>query len=72
MQFAISNASRYVFPYAMVSCGEPDHRDERRLQIMNPVFVAEVLSMATGGFDKWDMLAFLSSFAFLPGNVVCR
>ncbi len=52
MQLFIETANAYVYPDAMIVCGERDFTDDKKTQIKNPVVVIEVLSESTQQYDK--------------------
>jgi Uma2 family endonuclease len=55
MQLAVESESRYVYPDAMVVCGDREFTDESKKRIKNPVLIVEVLSKkSTEGYDKME------------------
>lgn len=54
MRVCIAREDRYVYPDALVVCGEPqfDPDDENRTTIVNPRLVVEVLSDSTEAYDR--------------------
>ncbi len=45
-------SSRYVYPDFSTVCGEPEFVDDRRVTLLNPTVVVEVLSPSTADFDR--------------------
>jgi Uma2 family endonuclease len=45
---------RYVYPDGSVVCSRPEHEDERRDVLLNPVVVIEVLSDSSEAYDRGD------------------
>lgn len=43
---------KYVYPDFSVVCGEAKFADEKRTMLVNPTFVAEVISPSTGDYDR--------------------
>ena len=52
MRVRIPQKKRYVYPDAIVVCGEPEFEDEHRDTLLNPTVVIEVLSPSTENHDR--------------------
>jgi Uma2 family endonuclease len=50
----IKNKNSYVYPDAMVVCGDLETAEEDKNAVTNPVVVVEVLSKSTGTYDRGD------------------
>ena len=55
--------AKFVYPDALVFCGNPLLTDEQADTITNPKVIIEVLSPSTGGFDYSNKLAFYRNLA---------
>jgi Uma2 family endonuclease len=56
MRLRLAASDRYVYPDAMVVCGDPifDPLDKNQTTIINPTVVIEVLSDSTEAYDRGD------------------
>lgn len=50
----INNAESFVYPDAMVICGEIETYENDKNSIVNPVLIVEVLSKSTESYDRGD------------------
>ncbi len=58
MALSIEKENRYVYPDAMVICGQQEFEDKKELRVKNPILIVEVLSDSTKGFDKRKKFTF--------------
>lgn len=64
-RLAILSDHRYLYPDAMVVCGDREFADEKRLMLINPMLIVEVLSPSTTDYDrsgKFHLYGKVSSF----------
>ncbi len=61
MQLAVRKQTKYVFPDAMVVCGEPKYEDARQLSLINPSLIIEVSSKSTELYDRKEKFRFYRS-----------
>lgn len=61
MQLAVESESRYVYPDAMVVCGNRDFTDKSQKLIKNPVLIVEILSKSTKDYDKMEKFRYYRS-----------
>lgn len=56
MKLRVEHANKYCYPDAMIVCGQPafDTNDARRLSILNPRVIVEVLSDSTEAYDRGE------------------
>jgi len=52
MRVRVSATGLYTYPDVTVVCGEPRLLDPRNDTLLNPTFIAEILSPSTEGFDR--------------------
>jgi Uma2 family endonuclease len=52
LRVRISPARLYTYPDVTVVCGEPRFADDQKDTLLNPVFLAEVLSPSTERYDR--------------------
>jgi Uma2 family endonuclease len=52
MRVRVSATGLYTYPDVTALCAEPRFVDERKDTLLNPSFIAEVLSPATEGYDR--------------------
>ena len=52
MAVFIENGNRYVYPDISVVCGPQEFQDEKRLRLLNPSLIIEVLSEPTEAYDR--------------------
>ena len=52
MRVRVSATGLYTYPDVTVVCAEPQFADERKDTLLNPAFIAEVLSPSTEGYDR--------------------
>ncbi len=50
----IQYSNSYVYPDAMVVCGDFEHAEEDENSIVNPILIIEVLSKSTAEYDRGD------------------
>jgi Uma2 family endonuclease len=48
----VPNSKRFFYPDVSVICGETQFADDARDVVLNPIFIAEVLSESTAAFDR--------------------
>lgn len=58
MKLNIDFANKYVYPDAMVICGEIERAAQRNDAIANPKVIVEVLSKSTEAYDRGDKFFF--------------
>lgn len=52
MRLKIPETGLYTYPDASVVCGQPVYEDDKRLTLMNPTVIVEVLSESTESYDR--------------------
>ena len=52
LRVRVSPAGLYTYPDVTVVCGEPKFADDQKDTLLNPVFIAEVLSPSTEAYDR--------------------
>jgi Uma2 family endonuclease len=52
LRVRVDPAGLYTYPDVVVVCGEPSYADDHIDTLLNPVFVAEVLSPSTEAYDR--------------------
>ena len=52
MRVRVSATGLYTYPDVSVVCGAPQLADEHADTLLNPAFIAEVLSPSTEGYDR--------------------
>ncbi|MFO0591212.1 MAG: Uma2 family endonuclease [Polyangiaceae bacterium] len=52
MRLKIPETGIYTYPDAAVVCGQPMYEDEKRLTLLNPTVLVEVLSDSTESYDR--------------------
>jgi len=52
VKLGIDSERRFVYPDAMVVCGEPEYSEIYSEAIANPIVIIEVLSDSTAGYDR--------------------
>jgi len=52
LRVRVSATGLYTYPDVTVVCGEPRLLDPRNDTLLNPTFIAEILSPSTEGFDR--------------------
>ena len=52
MRLRVSAAGLYTYPDVSVVCGEPRFADDQGDTLLNPTFIAEVLSESTEAYDR--------------------
>ena len=58
MRVRVSSGGSYTYPDILVVCGPPEFLDETEDTLLNPIFIAEVLSDSTRDYDlggKFDL-----------------
>ncbi|HEB62759.1 MAG TPA: Uma2 family endonuclease [Bacteroidetes bacterium] len=50
----IEATNSYVYPDAMVICGEIEESSENKNSVINPILIVEVLSKSTADYDRGD------------------
>lgn len=58
LKLKIENKESYLYPDAMIVCGELEMSDKENAAITNPKVVIEVLSKSTQGYDRGDKFSF--------------
>ena len=53
----IPDLDQYTYPDAMITPRPPELKPGRKDTVMNPIFIAEVLSESTEGYDRGDKFA---------------
>lgn len=48
----IPETGLYTYPDALVVCGTPEYEDDKRLTLLNPTVIVEVLSESTESYDR--------------------
>ncbi len=51
-QLAVSSENRYLYPDAMVVCGQATFEDKKQARLSNPCLIVEVLSPSTAEYDR--------------------
>ena len=65
------NSSKFFYPDVSVVCGETKFVDNYKDVILNPIFIAEVLSESTAGFDRgkkflsYQQISSIEEFVFV-------
>ncbi len=54
----IKKRNSFVYPDAMVICGEIEKSEEEKNSVINPVLIVEVLSKSTAEYDRGDKFYF--------------
>ncbi len=54
----LENKNKYVYPDAMIICGEQEKAKNLKDAFTNPVVIIEVLSESTQGYDRGDKFGF--------------
>jgi len=57
MKVHIPSTGRFVYPDAVVVCGRPEFKDDKRDTLLNPRVIVEVLSPTTEAYDRGDKFA---------------
>ena len=52
LRLQVLTTGLYTYPDIVVICGEPQFADEHKDMLLNPTFLAEVLSPSTEGYDR--------------------
>jgi Uma2 family endonuclease len=52
LRLRIASSGLYTYPDVVVICGEPKFTDDRQDTLVNPSFIAEVLSPSTEAYDR--------------------
>lgn len=52
LRLRVSPEGLYTYPDVTVVCGEPKFADDQKDTLLNPVFIAEVLSPSTEAYDR--------------------
>jgi Uma2 family endonuclease len=52
LRLRVSPSGLYTYPDVTVVCGEPKFADDQRDTLLNPAFIAEVLSPSTEAYDR--------------------
>src|SRR5665213_420136 len=52
LRVRVSPCGLYTYPDVTVVCGEPEFADDQKDTLLNPVFIAEVLSPSTEAYDR--------------------
>jgi Uma2 family endonuclease len=52
VRLRVSPTGLYTYPDVMVVCGEPQHADDQKDTLLNPVVIVEVLSDSTWDYDR--------------------
>jgi Uma2 family endonuclease len=58
LKLKIETKSSYLYPDAMIVCGDLDMSDTENEAIKNPKVIIEVLSKSTQGYDRGDKFSF--------------
>jgi Uma2 family endonuclease len=57
MRVRVPAADLYTYPDVVAACGEPRFEDKELDTLLNPVFIAEVLSNSTESYDRGNKFA---------------
>jgi len=52
LRVRVSPGGLYTYPDVTVVCGDPKFADDQKDTLLNPVFIAEVLSPSTEAYDR--------------------
>lgn len=52
MRVMVDEYNHYTYPDISVVCGKRDFTDEKKMTLVNPIAIAEVLSDSTEGYDR--------------------
>ena len=52
MRVRAASAGLYTYPDIVIACGEPQFLDSKKDTLLNPIFIAEVLSPSTEAYDR--------------------
>ena len=52
LRVRVSPRGLYTYPEVVVVCGEPKFADDQKDTLLNPTFIAEVLSPSTEAYDR--------------------
>lgn len=52
MNVKVESSGMNTFPDASIVCGKPEFKDDRKLTLLNPGVIVEVLSLSTEAFDR--------------------
>jgi len=75
MKVRISATGLYTYPDVVVACGDLQWADDQKDVLLNPTFMAEVLSESTAAYDcgpkaaHYRLLSSLSEFLLIDQNV---
>jgi Uma2 family endonuclease len=76
LKVRVPNSSKFFYPDVSVVCGETRFADHHKDVILNPVFIAEVLSESTAGFDRgkkflsYQQIPALEEFIFVAQDEI--
>lgn len=70
MRVRIPQKKRYVYPDAIVVCGEPRFEDDHRDTLLNPTVIVEVLSPSTETYDRVAKFAAYRTIASLQAYLL--
>ena len=70
MALEMEEGNRYVYPDAMVVCGDREYANENNTQIKNPILIVEVLSKGTKNYDRTDKFRYYRSVPSLKEYVI--
>ncbi len=72
MAVSIANYNRYVYPDISFVCGEDSYEDERKMFLLNPFLIIEVLSSSTEGTDRGDKFRWYRSISSFKEYVLIK
>lgn len=70
MALSLESGNRYVYPDAMVICGEREFTNTQQTRIKNPILIIEVLSKSTKTYDRTDKFRFYRAIPSLKEYLI--
>ncbi|HZS47128.1 MAG TPA: Uma2 family endonuclease [Blastocatellia bacterium] len=76
LKVRVPNSSKFFYPDVSVVCGEVKYADEHKDVILNPTFIAEILSDSTAAFDRgkkflaYQQIISLNEFVFVAQDEI--
>lgn len=70
LKLHIQKENRYVYPDAMVICGDLQASEDYKEAITNPILIVEVLSKSTADYDRGDKFFFYQQIKSLQEYVL--
>ena len=76
LKVRVPNSTKFFYPDVSVVCGETRFADNHKDVILNPTFIAEVLSESTAGFDRgkkflsYQQIPSLEEFIFVAQDEI--